>query len=380
VAEEQAGVEPFEPIAREWLEAMRERTGALARVDAHTHIGRNDPDGFRQEPDELIGALERADARAVCFPMHEPGGYTQANDEAIAAAGASDGRLFAFCRVDPDHDALAEARRCLAAGARGIKLHPRAEGFTLDHPAIEPLVALAGERRVPVLIHAGRGIPALGHDALALATRYPDAQLILAHGAVSDLAWLWRLLPEHPNVLIDTSWWNPADLIALFCLVAPGQILWASDSPYGQPLLSAALHLRCALTAGLEHEALASIAGAQLERILAGERAVDAGPAPGSPRVALDIGLERVASHVLTAIGFARAGGDPSEQIALARLACDREGAFAAVATEVDRVLELAELHHAEPPPPGRRFRRSMQFLIAALCLARTPEAGLRSG
>lgn len=376
----ESGVEPFEPIARECLEAMRERTGALALFDAHTHIGRNDPDGFRQEPDELIGALERAGARAVCFPMHEPGGYMQANDEAIAAAGASDGRLFAFCRVDPHRDALAEARRCLAAGARGIKLHPRAEGFALDHPAVEPLIALAGERRVPVLIHAGRGIPALGRDALELATRYPDAHLILAHGAVSDLAWLWRLLPKHPNVLIDTSWWNPADLIALFCLVAPGQILWASDSPYGQPLLSAALHLRCALSAGLEHEALASIAGAQLERILAGERAADAGPAPGPPRVALDIGLERVASHVLTAIGFGFAGGDPSEQIALARLACDREGAFAGVATELDRVLELAERHHGEPPPPGRRFRLSMQFLIAALCLARTPEAGLQPG
>ena len=43
------------------------------------------------------------------------------------------------------------------------------------------------------------------------------------------------MLPEHPNIFIDTAWWNPADHIALFSLVAPSQIVWASDSPYGLP-------------------------------------------------------------------------------------------------------------------------------------------------
>ena len=65
--------------------------------------------------------------------------------------------LVPFCRLDPEADPLAEAERCLAAGARGIKLHPRAEGFTLDHPALRPVFALADERRLPVLVHAGRG-------------------------------------------------------------------------------------------------------------------------------------------------------------------------------------------------------------------------------
>ena len=165
--------------------------------------------------------------------MHEPGGYAPANDKALALAESSGGRLVPFCRVDPHRDALAEARRCLDAGARGIKLHPRAEQFAMHEPAVEELVSLANERRVPVLIHAGRGIPALGRDTVDLAERHPGAHLILAHAAVSDLAWMWRLMPEHPNLLIDTSWWNPADLIALFCLVPPGQILWASDCPTG---------------------------------------------------------------------------------------------------------------------------------------------------
>ncbi len=319
--------------------------------------------------------MELADARAVTFPMHEPDGYAPANDEALATAAASDGRLVAFCRVNPHDGALAEATRCLDAGARGIKLHPRAEQFAMDTPAVADLVALADERRVPVLIHAGRGIPALGRDTLHLAERHPGAHLILAHAAVSDIAWLWRLMPKHPNLLIDTSWWNPADLIALFCLVPPAQILWASDCPYGQPISAAAVHLRCALAAGLGHEAIAGISGGQIERILNGEDPADLGSAPG-PSGALDPGMERVCSHLLTAVGRAMAESDPSESVALARLACDLEGDCAEAGGEVIRLLDLAaELHG--PPPPGRRFPPSMWLVILALTVARTPHVAL---
>src|SRR5918993_3913836 len=278
---------------RPWLDRIVQDTGPLALYDAHTHVGRNDPDGFKQEPAELVEALAAAGARAVVFPMHEPAGYPPANDAVIAAAAADPERLVAYCRVDPRDGALAEARRALDAGARGIKLHPRAERFGLDVPGVRALVALAHERRVPVLIHAGRGIPALGRHTVALSGEFPDAKLILAHGAISDLAWLWKVMPEHPNLFVDTAWWNPADLMALFCLAPPAQVLWASDSPYGLPVMSATIALRCALQAGLSPDAVRSIAGGQMQRLLAGEPGADPGPAPR--RVApLDPHLERV--------------------------------------------------------------------------------------
>jgi predicted TIM-barrel fold metal-dependent hydrolase len=370
-----AETDPVELESRRWLDAIEHETGPLSLFDTHTHVGRNDPDGYKQEPAELLAIIERVGARAVFFPMCEPDGYPPANDEALAAGASSNGRLVPFCRVDPHRDALAEARRCLDAGARGIKLHPRAEQFAMHEPAVRDLVALADDRGVPVLIHAGRGIPALGRDTLELAELHPRAHLILAHAAVSDLAWLWRLMPDHPNLLIDTSWWNPADLLALFCLVPPGQILWASDCPYGQPISSAAAHFRYALAAGLGREAIASIAGAQIERILGGAEPADAGPPPGAPGP-LDPSMERVGSHLLTAVGRVMAGGDLTESVGLARLACDIDGNHGAAATGVLRLIDLAELHHG-PPPAGRRFPRSMQFLMIALCVARTPEVAL---
>ncbi|HEX8103460.1 MAG TPA: amidohydrolase family protein [Solirubrobacteraceae bacterium] len=374
---------PIDPdtALRPWLDALAtELGGPLALYDAHTHIGANDPDGFRQTPEQLLAQLEKAgDARAAVFPMHEPAGYPPANDTALQVAEASGGRLVAYCRVDPRAGALREATRMLDAGACGIKLHPRAERFGLDEPAVADLAALAHDRRVPILIHAGRGIPALGRHTVELATAYPDAVLILAHAAISDLAWLWRVLPDHPNVLVDTAWWSPIDLMALFLLAPPGNIVWASDSPYGSPVPSAVNGLRCARQAGLDAAVVREIAGGQMARVLDGEAPRDLGPAPG-PGAArpLDPVYERIVAHLTATLARAFVRADYSETLALARLACAvGEG------TEHSRlcagVLELLDLFEANlaPPPDGRPIPLAGRFLLAALTLARTPDVAL---
>jgi uncharacterized protein len=368
-------VEPIEEESRRWLDALEEVTGPLSLFDTHTHFGRHDPDEFRQEPEQLLATMAYAGARAITFPMHEPDGYAAANDEARAIEAGADGRVVHFCRVNPHDGALAEAERCLDLGAHGIKLHPRAEQFAMSEPAVEDLTRLAEARNVPILIHAGRGIPALGRDTLDLARRYPGARFILAHAAVSDLAWLWRLMPDHPNLFIDTSWWNPADFVALFSLVPPGQILWASDNPYGQPLHAAAFQLRYAVMVGLRGDQIRSIAGGQIERILAGEEPAYFGPAPGPPG-AQDPGMERVVSHLTTAMGRAMAEGDPTESIALGRLAVDVEGPEPESGRAILRLLDLAA-QHSGPPPAGRRFPPGAQFVISAMAVARTPGIAL---
>jgi predicted TIM-barrel fold metal-dependent hydrolase len=363
---------------RPWLDRIVQDTGPLELYDAHTHIGGNDPDGYKQTPDQLIEALGDAVARAVVFPMHEPDGYTEANDAALAAAAERPGRLVAFCRVSPHDGALPEARRALDAGARGIKLHPRAEQFGMDEPVVAELVALAHERRVPVLIHAGRGIPALGQNTVRLAERYPDATLILAHAAISDLAWLWRVLPSHRNVLIDTSWWNPVDLVALFALCPPASIVWASDSPYGRPLVSAVWALRCALQAGCTPAQVRGIAAGTIARVLEGAAPDDLGPPPGPPAAPLDLLLERVVTNLCGAFARLAAESDPTESLALARLGCavGTDGPLAHVHAAVLEQLDRYETELA-PPPPGLRFPVAVRYLVQALCIARTPDVPL---
>jgi uncharacterized protein len=362
-----------------WLERLRGEVPGLELLDVHTHIGFNDPDGYSCGGDELVAALERIDGRAVVFPMHEPDGYPPANDMVIREARDSGGRLFAFCRLDPHDSPLAELERTLAAGARGIKLHPRAEQFTLDHPDLEPVFALADERRLPIMCHAGRGIPALGRHAVEACTRYPGMRLILAHAAISDLAWIWRVAPEHPNLFFDTAWWSPSDLQALLALVPPGQVLMASDAPYGAPAWSAAGALRHALQVGLEERQVRGVLGGQAARLLAGEEPLDLGPAPGTGRLSRDPLLDRVYAFLLSALGQMFNGVEPTETLALVRLACDMgdDAPQAEVCGSILALLDERDAYSAHGDGRPERFAPGLHFVIAAASLARTPDVSM---
>ncbi|MBV9048153.1 MAG: amidohydrolase family protein, partial [Solirubrobacterales bacterium] len=309
---------------RAWFQVLLDQVPGLELFDAHTHLGQNDPDGMRQSPAELLSVLEAADARgAFVFPMHEPAGYPPANDAVLAAVEGSDGRLVPFCRVNPHDHAVAEAERALAAGAKGIKLHPRAEQFTLDHPAVKSVVALAHERTLPVLIHAGRGIPALGLHAVELVEQFPNARLILAHAGICDLSWIWRVAADYPQLLFDTAWWIPSDMLTLFSLVPPGQIVFASDAPYGHTAFSAAFQLRWPLQVGLSADQVRLIASGQALRIAAGEPLQPMGPAIGERERHAHVLLDRVSEFLLLGAVTTMRGGDGTEMLALARLACD---------------------------------------------------------
>jgi hypothetical protein len=361
-----------------WYERLRQAVPVDDVFDVHTHLGSNDPDGYRCTREELVGALERVDASAFVFPMHEPEGYPAANDMVLAEAAASD-RLLPFCRLDPHDAPLAELRRCLDAGARGIKLHPRAEGFNLDHPGLADVFVLADDERLPILCHAGRGIPALGRHSIEVCERHPNLRLILAHAGISDLAWIWREAPAHPNLFFDTAWWSPSDVQALFALVPPGQILMASDAPYGTPAFAATMAMRHGLQVGLSPDALRGVLGARLA-----ERAqpLDLGPPPGEASLSRDPLMERVYSFLLSAIGQGFAGVDPNETLALAELACHvREGdPHAPIYRAILALLEARASY--DPTGDGRpkRFAAGLHLIIVAAALARTPDVPVPPG
>jgi hypothetical protein len=365
-----------ETLIAPWLQVIRDQVPGIELFDAHTHLGEHDPDGMRQSPEELLHGLHAADARGCfVFPMHEPDGYPPANDLVIEAAAASGGLFVPFCRVKPGEDALTEAERALARGAKGIKLHPRAEEFTLDHPDVHRLFALADERRLPILVHAGRGIPALGEYVIRYAREFPDARVILAHAGVTDLAWIWRAVGDLPNLLFDSAWWVPADLMALFALVPPAQIVFASDAPYGQTAGSAAVQLRMALQVGLSAEQIALIASGQSMRVAAGEPLAVAGPPVGERERAPHMLLDRVANLLQMAAMLEFRMGDGSEMLALAQLACDVPDEIddAPVFAAIRRLLAAYDVAHAAAPDD----RSTRGLLILAASVAMTPEVPL---
>jgi len=364
-----------------WAAQARQAVPGVRLFDAHTHLGQNDPDGMKQTPAELLQGLADAEAigaaGAFTFPMHELDGYPAANDMVIEAAQGSGGRLVPFCRVSPASGiAPDEARRALAAGAKGIKLHPRAEQFTLDHPAVRELAQIADERGLPILIHAGRGIPALGRHTVQLAGQFPNARFILAHAGVTDLAWLWRVAPDLPNLLFDTAWFMGADLRTLYSLVPPGQILFASDAPYGNTLLSGVTQTRLALQLGLSHDQIRSIMSEQSLRIASGRPLQPAGPALGEADHAPHLLLDRVAQYLMMGMILSiRAPDAGPEMLALAQLACnvpdeiDDAPVFAALRSLLSAYFELFAAD------PGNRRTRGLLMLAATV--AATPDVPL---
>src|SRR6266536_2061568 len=205
--------------------------------DAHVHLGQ-DVDGFSGSYDELMAVNDRYGiSRCFMFCLDEPDrhpAFRAANDRTLAHASGSGGRLIPFVRLDLAEHPIEEAVRCLDLGARGIKLHPRAQRFLLNDERLAPVFALAAERRVPILIHAGRGLPPIAEGLERLVDAHPGTQLILAHAGIADLANLAYRFSGKRGVFFDSSVWSAIDLLGLLRLVPPEQIVYASDYPYGQ--------------------------------------------------------------------------------------------------------------------------------------------------
>jgi hypothetical protein len=312
-----------EALAPFLAEVERLRPAQAEVFDAHTHLGL-DEDGRSLTLEQLLSLLDAADARRACvFPLHDPDrqpAYSVPNDRVLAWARESNGRLFPFCRLDPAEDPRAESERCLAAGARGIKLHPRAQDFVFDGQEMDEVFGVAESARVPILIHAGRGLPPLAEGLVDLALRHPQVVLILAHGAICDQGILTSRLADHPGVLYDISCFFPLDVIELFARVPVERIVFASDPPYGHPATTLYLALRVAQQAGLDEQATRAMLGGTMNGLLDG----DALPAISTPRrgrsITISGRLARVYGYA-SLVGPALFSGTPEQAHAMLGMA-----------------------------------------------------------
>ncbi|MGO9490429.1 MAG: amidohydrolase family protein [Solirubrobacteraceae bacterium] len=322
-------------------------------IDAHTHLGL-DEDGRSLSLEQLLSALDMAAARRACvFPLHDPErrpAYSVPNDRVRDWAAESEGRLVPFARLDPSEGALAEAERSLAAGARGIKLHPRAQDFVFDGGDLDDVFKLAEEAGVPVLIHAGRGLPPLADGLADLALRHPGAVLILAHGAICDQGILSTRLADHPGVLYDMSCFFPLDVIELFARVPAERVVFASDPPYGMPATTLYMALRVARQAGLDEELTRLVLGGTMAALIDGQEL----PAPSAPRRGASI---TVSGRLMRVYGYASLVGP---------------ALFTGVAEQAEAMLEMAIAACRDPDPGddkealetiGRALRAAAQLM-----------------
>ncbi|MGK2938186.1 MAG: hypothetical protein ACSLFR_10350, partial [Solirubrobacteraceae bacterium] len=171
----------------------------------------------------------------------------------------------------------------------------------------------------------------------------------------------------------DTAWWQVSDVLAAFVHVPPGQLLYASDMPYGPGVFAGFAMERAGRAVGLRDDVLEEIAGRQLGRIVAGEEPIDLGPAPGpAPLGARSVAHERVVAYLTAAVSGTWSDADPEQSLALARLAIADGGdpLLALVDTLIERTQEARSADRADQ-------RAGLMYALTAQFLAGTPTAGL---
>jgi predicted TIM-barrel fold metal-dependent hydrolase len=351
-------------LMAQWDEELRSELPEDADIfDAHTHLG-TDIDGMVGVYDVLETGMQKYGiSRCFVFCLDEPDrhpGFRAGNDRTLAYAERSGGTLIPFVRLDMNEAPIEEATRCLDRGARGIKLHPRAQKFLLTDERLAPVFALAAERKVPILIHGGRGLPPIADDLARLVERYHDAQLIVAHAGIADLAALASRLGGKAGVFFDTSVWSPIDLLSLYRLVGPEQVVYASDYPYGQQPASLLISLRTARLAGLDEEEVRDVLAGNANRIADGEAPREPSPPKGTGTFSQPMTFARIHQYLsmATPLLWTRQQ-DNVGVLGLALNACDdRSNGHRAELEQIRQLLLTArELWRAMPEEGDERDR-----------------------
>jgi predicted TIM-barrel fold metal-dependent hydrolase len=166
-----------------------------------------------------------------------------------ACVRAHPDRLAAFATLHPAAGAAAvdaEIRRAHAEGVCGLgELSPHSQGYAVDDPVLAAALALAGELKLPVNLHASDWqakqypgkVETPPEDFRYLARTFPATTFILAHwgGGVLLLETNPTVRKELANVYYDTA---ASPLIyddriwrAALDLVPAGKILFGTDYP-----------------------------------------------------------------------------------------------------------------------------------------------------
>lgn len=273
-------------------------------VDSHTHIfppeiasererylardawfGRlyANPKARLASAEELLSAMDAAGVDVAVtfgFGWSDPGLCRLANDYVAQAVRSHPGRLVGFAVLNPAAPGVeAELARAASAGLAGVgELMPDGQGYTLgDLALLAPVMDGAHALGWPVLTHATEPV---GHDypgkgraslaaAVALATRFPETTLVLAHwgGGLP----FYELMPELRRALVHVYYDTAASLLlyddAIFALaarLAPGKVLFGTD----YPLIEPGRFLARLRAAGLGSEALEGVLGKSAASVL----------------------------------------------------------------------------------------------------------------
>jgi predicted TIM-barrel fold metal-dependent hydrolase len=239
--------------------------------DAHMHVGDFGPlFNVSLDRDGLAALMEEHDYEGgvVFAPDNE---HARTVVETIPGAYAlvwSNPRLPGY---------LEEAERLLEHPKfLGIKLHPLIDGYHPNDASVHPLMELAGDRGLPVLIHSGHPIFTLPWSIEELAVNFPAVKVVLAHMGHGNVVYINAsidIAERNPNVYLETSGMPMHTKIREAVeRVGVERVMYGSDVPLHHP----AVEILKVRVSGLEPELVERVLGANARRLFLGEEAAPA--------------------------------------------------------------------------------------------------------
>ena len=145
-------------------------------------------------------------------------------------------RLIGFGCLDlkGDPDAADEVPRLVEdLGLVGLKFHPWIQVFPANSGLLRPVYEQASRYRLPILFHTGTPPYAQPAQVAQWAGEYPDVQFIMGH--FGKLIWLdaVRAALQYPNVYLETSGAQVADLEIAVKRLGEERIVFGTDLPIG---------------------------------------------------------------------------------------------------------------------------------------------------
>jgi uncharacterized protein len=190
-------------------------------LDFHTHFHEG-----QGNIGELLRAMDesRVEMAAICAVVRPEGDVKAANRLIAQVVNAHPDRLVGLACVVPTKPGAAALLKSMVEdySFRGLKLHPSIQAFYPTDPVIEPVIEMATELDIPILIHTtsmpipntrSRFDDPMEIDDLAL--RFPDVKIVMAHG--DPLGPAWAIAGKHKNVYMDTT-----TTFARICRLIPG--------------------------------------------------------------------------------------------------------------------------------------------------------------
>jgi len=218
-------------------------------VDCHTHIfeaGRGGPFNLPSSADDLVRQM---DLHGIDVSVVLPLKGVASNEFVQRECARHPKRLVQL--YNPEFDASGETISRMeqffdSHVPRGLKIHPRHQGVSVNDTLVLEVLYWAGERAIPVLFDVfpwGKSLDDLTTHPLAyhsVAQKLPNLKLILAHSGGYKLLEAFVVAKSNPNVLLDISftplYFSGSSLAAecgFLCRRLPaGRVLYGSDFPH----------------------------------------------------------------------------------------------------------------------------------------------------